>query len=644
METASGVILLDQLEEVQALGRNPARFRPAMEMAVEKAAIPVSARKLIGVLDVSNDEPGKALDPLATTLGVLLGVDMAKSPSVVVLEREQLRHLTAERDLSGLEVKLRASTRLLDVRIKRGQDGGKERLDVTARITEMSGGTAQILKLSEPPGDLRTLRSDLSKAVLEALAAPVPPHGAGDMKAEAQAFHQRAEMLLLHGYVTQALRLAETAYTLDPQNPYFDIIARCCHDIYFGINPSLGSNNAVGYVHAGTLEELNAGLLLAQMHLDASERVTAVIPADIKSPGDLHWGPLFTNLDVLRPMFPLPDPPQTPEQRLAQQLVVLARQEYRLWFNVYREHNWSLGIFNYITLFSGPYLAKDDADYCSQAETAYQDFERELASWPPEKQGLPPPYPDITETIVLSHRSGRVGNLTVEGIRPLVIWLTKQRDPLLRVQGWNALTWLDGEPARQAAALHALDALFRAEPLFASPQKVFYVHESQFQGRFVHQSFLPPNYIYYSFYVFHDADKLGEYTTRLIDELEKKRDPMPLLRWTRETTLLLWLPDKQDLALSLRMQKLLELKPVPPAYAESLGIIEANLKDRIKVCQQRLGLLADTTNRWDSVQVSPDQVPQRAGGSTTPDLGQRRSHAQRARPVDALAKRSNQRA
>ena len=196
VETVSGVVLMDVLVEVGALTGKPEVLVKEVEGAVRKVGVPVAERKVVGVIGVSSEELNASLDSLAASLGVLLRVDLARSPNVVVLEREQLQHLTAEKGLSGMEVKLRGSTRLVEVKLKKSQEAGKkDEIEATVRITEMAGGKTQTVKLELPGKDIAALRKQLNTEVLKAIDAPLLGEAGTDVSAEAAVFRQRALML-----------------------------------------------------------------------------------------------------------------------------------------------------------------------------------------------------------------------------------------------------------------------------------------------------------------------------------------------------------------------------------------------------------------------------------------------------------------
>ena len=119
IETSTGVRLLDFLTPAKTPDQDAETLLAELRRAKDTWRTPAALRRYVSVLGVRNEEPGDYLTPAAQALTTFLEHDLRHTPRVLILERDQLQRLTAERDLTGTELELRAAMLLIEVGIRR---------------------------------------------------------------------------------------------------------------------------------------------------------------------------------------------------------------------------------------------------------------------------------------------------------------------------------------------------------------------------------------------------------------------------------------------------------------------------------------------------------------------------------------------
>ena len=166
IDTRSGVRLLDLLGPADDLVTDIKAVVRELQQAPSKLAVPEDRRRYLGMLGIRNEEPSDYLSPVARGLAVLLEHDLGTTPETIVLEREQLSRLTAERDLTGIELRLRASTRLIEIGLRRDSDG--QGLVIRGAIHGLGDRTERDFELRTDTRELATIRQPLLNAIAHA--------------------------------------------------------------------------------------------------------------------------------------------------------------------------------------------------------------------------------------------------------------------------------------------------------------------------------------------------------------------------------------------------------------------------------------------------------------------------------------------
>ncbi len=228
VEAATGVVLGSTLHEERSVEAELAEISGGVRMALAKVRAPREDRRYVAVFDFGCDDMTGRSRPQADALRELLALDLSRSPSVVVLERERVGDLADERALTGVPAHLMASAIMLEGAVKSLPEGG---LRVTVVPRSQGRGKWEPIVVESADGELAEIRSALTDALVAALetepvgAAPIDP------KRQAAMLRRRLRELcpgwsgtdgrvvdvpLTERYSRRITRTAWTAYVLDP--------------------------------------------------------------------------------------------------------------------------------------------------------------------------------------------------------------------------------------------------------------------------------------------------------------------------------------------------------------------------------------------------------------------------------------------
>jgi hypothetical protein len=215
-ETVCGVRLLDWFEPWDA-GKEEAVARTVAQTAkagLAKLALPPSDVVPVAIVDVHLSVVGPENQWLcrATTSG--LSALLIRQPRMVVLEREDLEALGAEKArTAGAEKEFWRAASLIEGTIGRGE-GQALKLDLYLR-----GATGQldpVVSLLLDPARAQEAVAQGAEKIIARLTDQ-PPAGTWDLKAEAKKFSEQGDLLARHSRPEAALPMLETAWALDPE-------------------------------------------------------------------------------------------------------------------------------------------------------------------------------------------------------------------------------------------------------------------------------------------------------------------------------------------------------------------------------------------------------------------------------------------
>ncbi len=213
VETASSVRMLDVVLPSTNLTTSLGELSGELKAVVTKIAVPPSSRQLIGVMLIKSEEPGDYLASYCKTLTRLVEAELYRQPQLLVLERSQLQELTKESALTGVELKLRGATRLLDVGLRRSESG--QGLVATCRLIVPGEQTEPSFRVDVTSQNTGDVRNAIVSAVMHKLGQakrqqPVTPENEASEFDQKRAFFERAFRY------EETADLAEAAMALAP--------------------------------------------------------------------------------------------------------------------------------------------------------------------------------------------------------------------------------------------------------------------------------------------------------------------------------------------------------------------------------------------------------------------------------------------
>ncbi|NQU09830.1 hypothetical protein HQ590_03495, partial [bacterium] len=212
-ESKTGIVLASQIFENDGLLQDQQPALDLVQAAMAKRAVPEKDRHVLGFLDFRSAESGLLLEGTAAALGTLVMTDLARVPRIIVLEREHLQHLRAERDLTKLEQDLLASVRLVEGSISRG--GDPSQLGVAILLRPLGAGESLRASLQVATNDLVAAKDPIAHKIAGLLQTTVPERASVDRLTEAGVFARQAGLWSKWGDRHRAVLAAETAFALD---------------------------------------------------------------------------------------------------------------------------------------------------------------------------------------------------------------------------------------------------------------------------------------------------------------------------------------------------------------------------------------------------------------------------------------------
>ncbi|NQU41514.1 MAG: hypothetical protein HQ523_16335 [Lentisphaerae bacterium] len=215
-ESRTGVLLGSWLRSNEALATDPKRLLSQVQDALARQSLPMDQRHIVSVLGFRNETIDTGLDGIASAMEELLTDDLARQPSVLLLDRHHLYQLAEEEAVSGIETELRSAVVMLSGGVRPAPDS--ERLEVSLVVTSVNGSINRTETLNIPGSDPLASRPEVAAAALDLLDFPgtVKQSGASSCSQEAALYAKQAFLWQRWGDSDRARQPAETAYALDP--------------------------------------------------------------------------------------------------------------------------------------------------------------------------------------------------------------------------------------------------------------------------------------------------------------------------------------------------------------------------------------------------------------------------------------------
>lgn len=216
VEAPTGLVMDSVFFEAGDIGKSTAALLPAFDHALRWLRTPENEKRYVGLLGYTADQRGTNGVDVADALGALLTHELARSPSVLVVDREHLARLQDEKDLTGAQLRLALCAFLIEGEI-RPAPGTPGTLNINTVIHPVAGGNRlPVITMTVAQRQIAGFPPILAARVLESIRAQPTVVLNTDPAVESQWFQQQANYLQRYGENDKALTAAESAHVLNP--------------------------------------------------------------------------------------------------------------------------------------------------------------------------------------------------------------------------------------------------------------------------------------------------------------------------------------------------------------------------------------------------------------------------------------------
>jgi curli biogenesis system outer membrane secretion channel CsgG len=444
IDSRTGIVLRDSLSPLDELKTDVSPVVREIVDAAATARLPDEKRRYVSIVAVSSEEPGTQLDPVAQSLIAFLEHDLARTPGVILLERQRLEKLTQEHDLTGLDQRLKTSTVLIDAGVRRAAD--PLQITVTLQLHGLGGADMHSASFTAPMEDMIAVSHGVVATVLKAIdAAPQLPI-VTDRAVEAADFARRAAHLLIDKQKREAASCAEAALALNPSDQNLVL----AHDAW----KSMTYDQTWPPVKDPPLmDELRAGIRAEQISELQCQRI-------IRNGGP-EWE--MQNIELFSWALracqanTVPASPDTPEHKLWKQLKQASLENYSAALKFTIEHK-GLAIRYYAEKISQtPVLAESQAEREQIIAETIAGVDAETDAGRADDGHLAFFYAK------LQHCEERYRSEKPEDDRAFWRKFTTHREPYVRMMAYRTIMAFGGDEGR-AAGVKFFDTILKEAP------------------------------------------------------------------------------------------------------------------------------------------------------------------------------------
>ena len=217
IEAQTGLTVGDRFFDGPAVEQKPEPMAAVMDRCLEWLRTPAGRRRYVAVVGYSAEQRQTSLTDLPVALTALVESRIAQATNVLVVDREYLRRLQDEQELTGVERQLALSSYLIEGLIRPSATNAAA-IEVQTRIQSLQGTAEEpVLQALGSVSNVLVLAHDAAGAILRRIgadplsSAPLPP------AREAARLAGHAQMLQRYGETARALPPLESAFVLDPK-------------------------------------------------------------------------------------------------------------------------------------------------------------------------------------------------------------------------------------------------------------------------------------------------------------------------------------------------------------------------------------------------------------------------------------------
>ncbi len=220
VETSYGIRLVDTFEQTDAedVQQTVERIAGKINNASQKLTIPPEESIAVGIVDVQRAGLSVRHKRLAKILPAMLSSRLGKEPGIIILEREDLKLLLREKQLTeGSDKNFVNSAVIINGHLQpKGRNGIELKLSLKGSSAEDTAAFTVSLNPNEPGKAVDEMAINIIRKLLNA-----EPTGSWQPKQEAEEFFRHGRNRMNHGEHKEALAPLETAHALQPDNIYY---------------------------------------------------------------------------------------------------------------------------------------------------------------------------------------------------------------------------------------------------------------------------------------------------------------------------------------------------------------------------------------------------------------------------------------
>ena len=230
VDTRSSVRLLDVTLPSGTIDQEVDGLVTELTNASRSLAIDSDALQYLSVLPVTSGEPGNFLRPYCNALTALLASELGKHSNVVVLEREDLRHLIDEQNLSGIPMDVLGATATLEISVRRDQSTrsttGKVDYVSICKISAPSTGKQYSFEVRCGSNDVGEMRAEIAREVTQRRGLSKPKTPQSNAELEANSLDARGRWLASSYQYERWTVNAEAALAISPTRERLETAVR----------------------------------------------------------------------------------------------------------------------------------------------------------------------------------------------------------------------------------------------------------------------------------------------------------------------------------------------------------------------------------------------------------------------------------
>ena len=216
IDTRTSIRLVDKVLAKTDFESDVATIRNSLASKANTLSVPARQLRYISVSNIVNGETGRLLEPFCKTLRQLVTSELHHRDRLVVVEREDLQRLTAEKELSGINLHIRAAASIFESSVRRSED--LSGYVVSCRLTRLGDSSVQRFDVPVASKDVLAVRQKVVDSIASQLDTGAVKRSRAPVSREQEAaeFDRRATQFAKAYRPETSTELREVAFALEP--------------------------------------------------------------------------------------------------------------------------------------------------------------------------------------------------------------------------------------------------------------------------------------------------------------------------------------------------------------------------------------------------------------------------------------------